>query len=545
MTAEAPPAGRRLRAFGAAALAGIALHLALLVAARPGFMASDDQVYARAAWDLVGGTFELQPEHRLNRLGLIAPTAAAYGLVGANAWTTVWWPLAWSLVGIVAVAYAANRLAGRRAAWCAVLLFAPATTLVNGSAFLIPDMPLGVQLFVATLLLLRARASTGGRAALAGAASAGVVALAIMTKETAIWLAPLHIVLLVRDLRARRARTAWAAYALTGATLGAVFFGAYAALTGDALYRWHAIDVHHNASHWAYAGEGAAELLRRATYQPLLMLFEDLPDLTLLLAAALPLVALRRAVPRGARVFAAQALVLAAGYWIGSSSLTKFAPLPLLPRMLAPTLPPLAVLAGGALVLVPGRIRWAALGPSALLLAGGALTGLAQHRPLAALVYAAGAAALAAAYLRPATEGARAVLLRCGVPALVLAMCAYGVARGGVGESRDMRAERRLAARLHTLVREGATLLSERRTLRALEFHRGFTAETRLALVDWDDWPDGPPAGAPPPYVWADAGRMGARKDRYAPPAWLPPRLAAARVVATAGDVRLVELTAR
>ncbi len=526
---------RRHRSFALFVLAACAVHVALVVLARPGFSSSDDEVYARLAHDMARGTFELIPEHRGNRLGLIAPTAAAYLAFGVGRWTTVLWPLLHSVAGIIVVAVVARRMAGDRAGVLAALVFATLSQVVNASTFLLPDGPVGVQMFAAAACLWTARASRGRRAAAWGAAAAGLIAVGVTIKLTTLWLAPFFAALFVADVARRRHRAAWTAFVATGAVTAAVFFAAYAATTGDALYRLHAIAAQHNDTHWAFADASTADLVRRLSYAPALMILRKLPGLALLmaLASAVALHALRR--PRDSRLlfWAAYAVVVIGGFWVGTTSFARMAPLPLLPRMLAPAAAPLALLA--ACALTSGRMRGRALAPGAIIVGAGAAVALADGRLLVACVYVAGGGALLVA-LRGGGWTRRAALV--AVLALPAAMSLYSAIRGGLGESAAMRAERALVTSLPRLVPEGGVVLTDRRSARTIRFYRGYR-DREPTVVAWDR---AVPSSGAPAYVYWHAARVAWRGGRMAPPAWLAQRAERGRAVWESGPQRLLWL---
>ncbi len=530
------------RRFLIAVLAAMLLHVTLVAWAGPGFESSDDEVYARAAHQLATGTFEAVAEHRWNRFGVIVPTAAAFRLFGVTAWSTISVSLFWSLTGIVAVALVARRLSGSVAGATAAFLVAPMTMVVNASAFLMPDHPVGVQMFIASACVWLGRDTSVRRPAAWGVGAALAITLGVLTKLTALWLAPLFLVFFVADLAGGRHRGFWGAFALAGAVAGAAFFCTYGLATGDPLYRMHAIDARHTATHWGYGDDDAATLLARITWEPAVLILNRLPELGLVLAAAIPAMALSRKAHAGSRFWAAHTIVVAGGFWLGSTSLSEYSPLPPLPRMLSPMVLPVAVLAGSVLTRSRSDCKtpWA----SAAVLAAGVATGLAVGRPLAAVAYVAGTAALALA-LSPGAVAARVPdwTRRSALPAILTLMCVYGIVRGGVGESPRMRAERDVAMSLAARLGPHATIAIDRRSRRTLEHYAAYRPRPgAITLWDWSRREESELPRARPIFAYVHSRRIVAKKGRYSPPDWLAPFLERGEVVFDDGIVQLRRL---
>ena len=529
-------------AFPLLVLAACALHVVLFIAAGPGFNSSDDEVYTRLAHSMSVGDFELSPEHRGNRLGLIAPTAAIYAAVGVGRWSTVIWPLLCSLTGIVAVAGITRRLAGDdRAGAVAAFLFAPLTIVLGGSVFLMPDSPVGVMMLLAAACLWVARDLDRRRAVAWGAASAFFIAAGVLTKLTALWLAPFFAALFAADVLRRRRGAAWSGFVLTGVVAALVFFAAYAHFTGDALYRVHAVSAQHNDTHWAYADASTGELLRRLTYQPGLMWARALPEMMFLLALALAVPLSLRGESRRSRDIAywsAYAVVVIGGFWIGTTSFARLAPLPLLPRMLAPAAAPLAIVAATALVSERPTARRVL--PSVALMCAGLIIVALDGRILVAGMYAA-MATIAFLALR-APHRARGWTVIAALTVSVL-LSGYSIVRRGAGESKGMRVERLAMSTLDALTSADATVLTDRRSERTFRFYRGYQPGAPTVLP-WDDLAS-PPPQTRPLYVYWHAERIAWRGGRAAPPTWLAELTESGEVVWESDDARLVRLAPR
>ncbi len=468
-------------------LAGVlALHVVLVLAVGPGFMASDDLSYGRAAHKLSTGTFDLAAEaqHWSQRLGLVAPTALVFRLFGTGSWQAVVVPTVASLSGIATAYWFLRSRAPRGDAWRAALLYCVLPTTLSASTLLLPDNAIGVAILAAACLTIAGRSAGARRPALFGIGAAAVIAFSVTVKLTTVWAAPVFVALLVRDLLRRRHGRFWAAFTACGAALGAAYLAMYHVQTGDALFRINVIETGHNAGRkWALAGAETEVFVRRLSVEPFVMMFRAL-TFTGLLALALPTMTAALAAPRKTArrnvVFSAIAVCLIVLFFFGSTSLRRFAPMPLLPRMLAPIIPLLVVLAAARWPR-PSRAVTAGRTIGVLLLAGAAVYALANGKFLQAAV----PAALLALLLAP-RESAIGLRRRVLLIAILTGATLYAGAKGGVGETATQRVERGLPAVLAEKLPPGSRLLCSTRGERAMNYRSGWDLPADLEFVTWE-----------------------------------------------------------
>lgn len=324
-----------------------------------GIYGVDDYYYARHAYQLLHGTLQLGPDPQellhdpLHERWLIfGPVAGFFALFGVNIISATLWPLLATLgcAGLIYVLY------GRRepvAAAAAMLLLGLHYFTLNLSNYLYPDNILMFWCLAGAAALLRGR-EPGRRAGWWGLGFALLSFAALLSKETIAYYLPFYLVVLALDAVRRRHGRFWAVALGAGALLLAAYGAFYYAVTDDALYRVHLIEqTNMFLSEGNYLAGNRAALLGRITWQPLGFFAGIGLGLMLTLAAA----ALGR--PAGTpapgedtneapdrRFWLALAASTLAFYWLGSTSLSSYNPITLLPRMTTPLLPPLALAAG-------------------------------------------------------------------------------------------------------------------------------------------------------------------------------------------------------
>ena len=403
----------------------VLLTVAYFLLTHEGLYALDDYYYARYAHQLLAGTFRLAPDPQgllhdplHERPMIFGPVAVFFALFGVNVISATLWPLLATL-GCAALILGLYRRREPVVAAGAMLLLGLHYFTLNLSNYLYPDNILMFWCLAGAAALLRGR-EPGRRGSWWGAGFALLSFAALLSKETIAYYAPFYLVVLGLDAFRRRHGRFWVAALGTGAVLLAGYLGFYQYATDDALYRIHLIE-HTNEflKEGNFLAGNQAALLARVTWQPLAFFVGA--GLGLLLTLAV--VAVGRAAPAEAPVPEAPDrtfwLALAGStllfYWVGSTSLSQYNPISLLPRMTTPLLPPLALAAGFGLRRIVARGGWTAglAGLALLLLA-------AWLRSAVAVIY-----VLPGLWLLALSVGRRLTgwpaLLRPGTPALALA----------------------------------------------------------------------------------------------------------------------------
>lgn len=317
-----------------------------------GLYALDDYYYSRYAQQLATGTFHLAPDPKgllvdplRERPLIFGPVALLYKAFGINIITTTLWPLLATL-GCAVVLWL---LYGKRepvVAAGAMLLLGIHYFTLNLTNYLYPDNILMFWcLCCASVLLIGRRVGqlSGG---LWGAFFAVLNFAALLSKETIVYYLPFYVGVLLLDGWRRRNSRFWLAAIVVGTILLLGYLAFYQLYTDDALYRIHLIERTNEflkEGNYILGKRGA--LFYRLTTAPLDFFISTGLGGALVFAFA-ALLNQRRWPDSDAKYWLALAGSTLAFYWFGSTSLTQYNPITLLPRMTTPLLPPLCLAAG-------------------------------------------------------------------------------------------------------------------------------------------------------------------------------------------------------
>jgi hypothetical protein len=213
------------------------------------------------------------------------------------------------------------------------------------AGLMLPDALLSLTMFASALLVFSAGEVTGRTRLLAAGMAGALAAASYSVKDTGLLIVPLSIAWLVWVDRARPAQAIRlvAVYAAAALSVVLLEMAAYRVLSGDALYRFHAISQVHNTT--IEPARSVYEALR-AGYWNLAEVMAPLSasSAVLLAGAVVWLVVLVR--PERWAFFALSGGFLAAYLIFGTSSFTRWMPLPVQDRYFEPVVPFLALSAG-------------------------------------------------------------------------------------------------------------------------------------------------------------------------------------------------------
>lgn len=331
------------------------LALLLRLTCFTGLIASDDLVYSAHAQLIAEGRYALEYDHFAIRYGLILPVGLLYRLIGVNEWSTIAVPLFASSLSVVLLALIATRLFGVRAGLIAALLFATFPLQLRYGTVLVPEPIVGCYVLLALLVYVR----TEGWAPMALGALAGVlIGIAYLTKEPALFIAP---ALLIDAALRRRWRQAFGIALGIGAVI-ALEHAYYLAMTGDLLFRLHAM-AQHNRSLMGHRGEidfgDLGYRLFKAYPRMMLVPSKDfgIHSLAALVLSAVALLRFRN----DRRIYFL--LIWASLPWIylnfGTSSFNQYIPIPVAPRYIDFAYPPLFLLVAWLLADFLSKATWA------------------------------------------------------------------------------------------------------------------------------------------------------------------------------------------
>ncbi len=281
-----------------------------------------------------------QPSHRDSRIGTIYPLAAVFSLLGTSDFSLALLPLISSMLTASLVGWLGYSLWGKAAGLGAGLLYAVFPLTIDLSTFYVPEPILQLEMCLATALFLWAigpRARNAGRVEfLAGV----VIGIAYLTKEIgALMLPAFYLYLVIVRRICRRDASLFAGFAVVLCTELAY----YAVLHGNPLYHFTLV-----------AGYLSDPMLAAANSDLPYRLFKMIPGMFVfpnmefglfgpLLAAACLYGLIRR---RESLLFVIWATLVLLFYNFMTVSLRDYIVLPVTARLLAPACLPLLILSG-------------------------------------------------------------------------------------------------------------------------------------------------------------------------------------------------------
>jgi len=338
--------------FGFIVVAAFLMRLACYT----GLIASDDLGYSQFAQLIAQLHYKPELHHYALRYGLIVPLGALYALFGVREWTTILLPLVASTASVPAVMLIGNKLFGRRVALLAGLLVATFPGELQYATILVPEPVAEFYALVAILAYVYWGTSNPERA---GVLCGFCLGMAYLTKEPTLFIAP---ALMIDALAMRRRRLFGGISAGLLMVVGAEH-AYYLAVTGDLLFRSHAMIVHNRTIEAVRANRYL--FWRLFKVYPRIMLRPSLDEglhslfaLLLLIPACLLLPFKKSRLPL---LWAALPLIYLN---FGTSSFTHYWLLPADERYVLFIYPPLFMLAAEVLV------RWWSLRPMAVPLFG-------------------------------------------------------------------------------------------------------------------------------------------------------------------------------
>ena len=311
------------------------------LACTTGLIGSDDLAYSRYAQLIAQHRYHPESIHYALRYGLTIPVAVLYSLLGVHEWTTFLLPLIASTASIPVLMIIGTRLVGRRAGLLSGVLLASFPVSLFYATILVPEPVAGLYVLLALLLYTQTERRTHPEAfALVAGLTLGI---SYVTKESAAFV----VIAVVLDALLRKKWTVALGVSAGALAIVAAEYTYYLAITGDLLYRFHAMKMHEQSAMVLAVNQNLSYRLLKS--YPRLML---LPNLSFGLHSTFTLVLLLGLFkwrPSRTPLLLLWAIVPLLYLNFGSSSLSHFTALPVADRYLEFCYPPLFLL--GAAVL--------------------------------------------------------------------------------------------------------------------------------------------------------------------------------------------------
>lgn len=311
------------------------------------FFASDPGAYSARAYAISKSLNFGNGEIFDQRLGVTVPVAFIYSLLGVNILTANLWPLLAALLLIVTVWLA---LPDDRSRLIGAALCMTSFPLFDATTALYPDLIATAFMSASSLILFNRKKLISLQHAWSFAAIGAVACLfiAFLAKESAYWALPLWALALYADLKDDDSQILLRRFHIPALTAGLILGGIYLAFCdavwGDPFSRLHSIQALTGQHLWSWEKTSTHRLVERLTTAPFKFLLDQYGAFTLVMAALGVLIA-----PRSIRpwfYYSASCVLL---FWFGSTSFTRYEPIPLIDRMAFPLLPGFYVLAAFAI----------------------------------------------------------------------------------------------------------------------------------------------------------------------------------------------------
>ena len=263
----------------------VALVLVVLAAAAirllclRGMVGDDDFGYAELAYRLANGQFAIGayagPPVFPFRMGLIAPVALGFGMVGPREEVLVAYPFILSMAGVLLAFLAGLMMFGPRAGLLSAAILAVLPIDARSASMLMPDLPAAFWAG-GGILILHGASRRGSRVAgpgasprlfLLGACSGAAFGLSWLCKESIAFSVPFvagYLGFLV--LRDKRSRSLLAGVALVSVAVIAIEAWVYHRHIGDFLYRLHETERNYQANSTWFFVEGGHTGWRKGHY---------------------------------------------------------------------------------------------------------------------------------------------------------------------------------------------------------------------------------------------------------------------------------------
>ena len=314
-----------------------------------GIELSDPALYIRSSLSFAEGNHAIHPTVVSVRTGLVLMTALFIRLFGLNFYGLALFPLLCSIgLIILLLSYCKDQQIRRLAA---VLLFVTNPLLLTLGTSIGPDLPAVLLVTAAFIIIIRLHVEPGKNQLLNGLLAGCSLAGSILFKEIVFFSLPALAFFFVRDLLQRQNLRFWLTTAVISLLFTAGYFSYFQLTTGNFFYRFSTIEAEHNSSQFSYHGQSWTSIAKRATYQPLIHILLSKDYIVLSVLTLGYFLAKARRPERFQRpltytdYMAIYFLITLAAYWLGSTSLTHYNPLPVSSgRMWLILIPPMILL---------------------------------------------------------------------------------------------------------------------------------------------------------------------------------------------------------
>jgi len=322
-------------------------YVALWLISPQEFIPSDPWYYSKRAFAITQGLGFGDNYIFSHRLGVTVPVALLYSLFGADILTTNLWPLCTALMVIVIVWLA---LPDQKSKIIGALLCLTSLPLLKNSVTLFPDLIATPFMAFSSLLLFRRKQwimMQGLGMVIPPLLAIACLFLAFLSKESAYWVLPLWFFALFSDRKAPDfalllRRFYWPVL-FAGAILGISYLVFCQFVWGSPMAHFQAVQNLTGAHQWSWDKATATAFAKRLTIEPVILFIRQYGGI-LSMTVLGGLVA-----PKSIRPWLYYVICCVMFFWFGSTSFTRYEPMPIFDRMTLPALPGFYILAACAL----------------------------------------------------------------------------------------------------------------------------------------------------------------------------------------------------
>lgn len=220
----------------------VAVAFLLRLACFTGLIGSDDLAYSRYAQRVAEFAYKPELSQFALRFGVIIPVGIVYRLFGIAEWTTILLPFLSSTASVAMLMLVGGRLFGPQAALFSGILLATFPADLRYATILVPEPMAGFFLLAAVAAYLY---WGSGHPIPAGVVCGVLIGTAYLTKEPSLFVAPA----LMSDSLARRQWRVLFGIAAGVLLVVGLEHAYYLTVTGDLLFRPHAMAEHNSSSY--------------------------------------------------------------------------------------------------------------------------------------------------------------------------------------------------------------------------------------------------------------------------------------------------------
>lgn len=236
---------------------------------------SDDIAYAKNAFDIANGNFEIHAHPFSNRIGLIIPVAIVYKLFGVNEYTSIVYPFLCSIAHSILTFVSGTLFFNFRVGIFAMLLMLFLPLDIVYATLLMPDLPASTFISICSIIFLYCEKKYVKWENLLYFISGLSLGWAYLIKEDSLFFITFLIIYMIIFLFKRKAKFSWI-YLMFGILVPIITECAYYFFkTGDVFYRIYGIETIHNVSVWSGISYHGYSLLKRMFFELLNVLLQN------------------------------------------------------------------------------------------------------------------------------------------------------------------------------------------------------------------------------------------------------------------------------